>query len=241
MPGGWLVFAVLTAAYGAPFAASGQPTNCGQSGVEVVYKRPADLSLACEALANILTYFRRIGLEFEPRFSVKFAEPKLKPAEGIVSYGHADVRSSIVVVYSSTHRRPWGLPWSTELAASFLRHELAHIAVWQMLGAEAGRLPREWHEFIAYAIQFDLMDSKLRAAVLASFADVRAVADLSAVNEFTYGMDPDVFAVTAYLTYRERGGENFVRALMRGDVVPPPFSFPFPVIPDQKPGYPEAA
>ncbi len=234
MRGRWLVFALLTAPYGAPFAATSEPANCGQSGVEFVYKRPAELSLACEALANILTYFRRIGFEFEPRFSVKFAEPKLKPPEGIVSYGHADVRSSIVVVYSSTHRAPWGLPWSTELAASFLHHELAHIAVWQMLRAETLRLPREWHEFIAYAIQLDLMDSRLRAAVLANFADVQAVADLSAVNEFTYGMDPDVFAVTAYLTYRERGGENLVRALLRGDVVPPPFSFPFPVIPEEK-------
>ena len=234
MRGRWLAFALLTAAYGAPFAANGEPANCGQSGVEVVYKRPAELSLACEALANILMYFRRIGFEFEPRFSVKFAEPKLKPAEGIVSYGHADVRSSIVVVYSSTHRRPWGLPWSTELADSFLRHELAHIAVWQMLGAEAHRLPREWHEFIAYAIQLDLMDSKLRAEALANFADVQAAADLSAINEFTHGMNPDGFAVTAYLTYRERGGENFVRALLRGDLVPPPFSFPFPVFPQEK-------
>ena len=234
MRGGWLVFALLMAAYGAPSAASGEPASCGQMGVEVVYKRPADLALACEALADILTYFRRIGFQFEPQFSMKFAEPQLKPAEGVVSYGHADVRSSIVVVYSSTHRRPWGLPWSTELAASFVRHELAHIAVWQILGAEARRLPREWHEFIAYAIQLDLMDSKLRATVLANFAEVRAVADLSAVNEFTYGMDPDVFAVTAYRTYRERGAEDLVRALLRGDIVPPPFSFPFPVIPQEK-------
>lgn len=233
MRGGWLVIALLTA-YGAPSAATGEPSACGQRGVEVVYKRSADLALACEALADIVTYFRQIGFQFEPRFSVKFAEPQLQPAEGLVSYGHADVHSSSVVVYTSAHRRPWGLPWSTELAASFLRHEVAHIAAWQVLGAEGRRLPREWHEFIAYAIQLDLMNAKLRAAVLANSADVRAVADLSAINEFTYGMDPDVFAVTAYLTYRERGTQNFVRALLRGDVVPPPFSFPFPVIPQEK-------
>ena len=234
MRGRWLVFPLVVAAYGAASAASDAPPSCSHRGVEVVHERPADLALACEALADVLAYFRRIGFGFEPRFTVKFAEPRLKPPEGIVSYGHADVRSSIVVVYSSTHRRPWGLPWSTELAASFLRHELAHIAAWQILGREARELRREWHEFIAYAIQLDLMHWKLRAAVLANFPDVQAVADLSAVNEFTYGMDPDVFAVTAYLTYRERGAENLVRALLRGELVPPPFSFPFPVFPQEK-------
>ena len=108
------------------------------------------------------------------------------------------------------------------------------MAVHRILRGDQARLRREWHEFIAYAIQLDLMDSKLRAAVLDNFAEVRAVADLSAINEFTYGMDPDVFAVTAYLTYRERGAQNLVRALLRGELVPPPFSFPFPVLPQEK-------
>lgn len=100
------------------------------------------------------------------------------------------------------------------MTGSFLRHELAHIAVWQILGREAERLPHEWREFIAYAIQLDLLDPE--------------------VNEFTYGMNPDVFAVGAYLTYSERGAERFVRAVARRDY-PAPFVDPFPVLPEQSP------
>ena len=184
-------------------------------------------------MGDIVGYFLSIGLAFEPRFSVKFVEPARKPAEGVVAYGHVDVRSSLVVVYSSSHRQPWGMPWNRELMGSFLRHELAHMAVWQVLGRDSGRLPHEWHEFIAYAVQLHLMDPERRKA-LANFSDIMAFADLSAVNEFTHGMNPDAFAVAAYLTYREKGAEAFVRQLLRGEVVPPPFAPPFPIVPEQK-------
>lgn len=183
---------LLAALCGAAPAAGAEPANCGRKGVEVVYTRMADLASACDGLADVISLFRRMGFEFEPRLTVKFADARRKPAEGVVSYGHADVRSSLVVVYSSTHRQPWGQPWSPRLADSFLRHELAHIAVWRTPHSAAQRLAREWHEFIAYAVQFELMDSDLRDAALANFPHVRPFPDLAAVNEFTYAMDPDV-------------------------------------------------
>lgn len=110
---------------------------------------------------------------------------------------------------------------------------LVHIAVWQILGPEAERLPREWHEFIAYAVQLDLMDPEILKGVLARFSDVHAFDELSEVNEFTYGMNPEVFAVAAYLTFRKRGAQNFVRRLLRAEIVPPQMVFPFPVLPEQ--------
>ena len=229
----WLTFGLIAAGFQAPYAGADELRNCGDKRVDVAYSQPSDLVTACDALSDTLAYFRKIGFDFEPRFSVKFAERK--SAEGVVSYGYVDLRSSIIVVYSSSYRRPWGLSWRREVAGSFLRHELAHIAVWQVLGGKAERLPREWHEFIAYATQLDLMGKELLKGVLTNFSDVHAFGSLSEVNEFTYGMNPDVFAVAAYLTYRERGAENFVRGLLRGEIVPPPFSFPFPVLPEQNP------
>ena len=233
----YVVFAVLATAL-AP-ACTGETdivANCGHQGVSVTYRHEADLATACDALDDTLGYFRRIGFELEPRFSLNFAEPgKQRSIEGVVSYGYVDLRSSTIVVYSSSYRQPWGLPWSREMIGSFLRHELAHIAVWQMLGRKAERLRHEWHEFIAYAIQLDLLNPELRKEALANFSDVRPFSDLLEVNEFTYGMNPDVFAVAAYLAYRERGAERFVRALLRGEITPPPFVYPFPVLPDQSP------
>lgn len=232
----WILPALLGGSLGAACTAGHESPNCGYAGVAVAYTDRADLGMACAELAKTVAYFRKIGFEFEPRFSLTFAEPgKGKSVEGIVVHGYADTRSSKIEISPSSDREPWGLPWDSRMAASFLDHELAHIAVWQILGRDAERLPREWHEFIAYAVQLDLMGPDLRAAVLAKLADVRAFDELYAVNEFTYGMNPDGFAVAAYLTYRKQGAETFVRQLLRREFIPPPFSFPFPVLPEEIP------
>ena len=229
-----LAFAVLMAGLAPACAATEVPPDCGHQGVRVTYTQEADLAAACRGLRDVLAYFRGIGFEFEPRFALTFAHPEKEPIEGVVGYGYADLRSSVIVLNSSSSRQPWGLPWNRQVAGSFLRHELAHIAVWQILGRrEAERLRHEWHEFIAYAIQLHLMQPELLRKVLVNFQDVHAFTALSEVNEFIYGMNPDVFAVAAYLTYRERGAEDFVRRLLRGEITPPAPSFPFPVVPEQ--------
>jgi hypothetical protein len=97
--------------------------------------------------------------------------------------------------------------------------------VWRA-SKEPRRLPREWHEFVAYAIQLDLMDPNVLDRVLASRADVQPFDKLLAVNEFTYGMDPEAFAVAAYKTYRARGGAQLVQQLLTGKVVPTTVSHP---------------
>ena len=230
----WFWFALLAGSVAAACAEPDRPANCGHENVEVVYTQKADLAAACNVLAGTLGYFQRMGFEVEPRFSLTFVDPgQGKSVEGVISYGYVDLRSSIIVVYSSSYREPWGLLWSRKVASSFLQHELVHIAVWQILGPEAERLPREWHEFIAYAVQLDLMDPEILKDVLAHFSDVHAFDELSEVNEFTYGMNPEVFAVAAYLTYRKRGAQNFVRRLLRAEIVPPQMVFPFPVLPEE--------
>jgi len=107
----WVVFATLAAGLSPAHGATHESANCGHTGVEVASAHRADLAAACAALGDVLAYFRKIGFEFEPSLTVKFLEPRLTPAEGAVGYGHTDVRASLVVVYSSSHRQPWGLPW----------------------------------------------------------------------------------------------------------------------------------
>ena len=234
----WLRALSLTVAAAAATSAwpAVQPDlNCGHKGVSVEVMEPADLALACDALADVLAYFRSLGFDFQPRFSLTFADGKqTQSADGVVAYGYADLSSSVVLVRTSSDRRPWGLPWNRAMVGSFLRHELAHIGVWQILGPDARRLRHEWHEFLAYSIQLDLMDGPLVRTLLANFPDARAFGDLTEVNEFVYGMNPDQFAVIAYLTYREKGAQAFVRQLLRGEIRPPAPSFPFPVLPHEE-------
>lgn len=226
---------IVVAAVPPAWSADGNEADCGHKSVRVESADRADLALACDALADVLAYFHGMGFSFQPKFSVTFAEPgKGRSVEGVVAYGYTDLRSSVVVVHTRSDRAPWGLRWSPVMIGSFLRHELAHIAVWQILGPEATRLRHEWHEFVAYAIQLDRMDERLLRTLLANYPDARAFAELSEVNEFIYGMNPDVFAVMAYLTYREKGGKEFVRRLLRGEFVPPTPSFPFPVLPHEE-------
>ena len=228
--------AVVAGGLGVASASTAEGANCGYAGVEIAYVDGADLRAACDALADIAAYFRGIGFRVEPRFALIFKDRENgQSPDPRSTHGHFDPRTSRVVVYRSANIEPWGLHWNEKLAASFLRHELVHMAVWQISGADPERLPREWHEFIAYAVQLELMDRELLGELLTKAADVGPFANLSQVNEFTYAMNPDVFGVAAYRTYRERGAEKFVRQLLRAEVIPPRFSFPFPVLPEQSP------
>lgn len=192
--------------------ARAEQSNCGHAGVRVDGSTHSVHSgAACEAIRDTWGYFRRIGISSEPKLSVHFEARGLesdKPSHS--GYAYADRGSSRIVVFVSSGRRPWGLPWSDAWVRSFLRHELVHVAVWHFLGARARALPREWHEFVAYAIQLELMEPAMRSRVLANFAAVRPFDRFAEVNEFTYGMDPEAFAVAAYRTYRQGGEGKFI-------------------------------
>jgi len=190
-------------------------SSCGYKEV-AVYGDTAELLAACDALNEVTAYFRAIGFEAAPTVSVEFAD---QPADHTAPHGYFDPAAARVVVYRSAAVLPWGLSWNLALAASFLRHELVHVMVWRV-SREPKRLPREWHEFVAYAIQLDLMGTNVLDRALASRADVQPFDDLLAVNEFTYGMGPEAFAVAAYKTYRARGGAQLVQQLLAGRVVP---------------------
>ena len=211
-----------------------QRADCGHPTFDVVFDDRAELDMACRALTDITEYFRGMGFEVTPRVSLRFADrPSSRSAGLSSSHGYFDRWRSQIVVHRASDVSPWGLPWPPQLAGSFLRHELAHMAVWEVVDRDRSRLRREWHEFIAYAVQLDLMEPRLREGVLAAQARVRSFKNLAEVNEFTSRMDPDVFAVAAYKTYIAEGGTAFVAQLLRGEIVPPAFTYPFPVLPGQ--------
>ena len=208
--------------------------HCSAHKVAVLYKEPSELDAACRAIDEVVAYFRAIGFDISSEVSLQFAN---RAGEGYTGHGTAhgyfDPLRSQIVIYRASGAKPWGQPWSPKLVGSFLRHEIVHLAIWEVLKGDLKRLRREWHELIAYAIQLDLMDPELRQEVLAAHADVVAVKDLTEVNEFSYGMNPEGFAVLALRTYLDRGGAVFVRRLLNGEIIPPAFSYPFAVQPHE--------
>ena len=232
-----LLFGMGLAAGSGPSAWAEQQGDCGHRSITVLYNDSVELEMACEALSEVKFYFRSIGLEFTPRGSLRFSERSASRSAGWkFSHGYFNAPRSEIVFFRESNAEPWGKPWSAAMAASFLRHELAHMAVWEAIRGSPVQLRPEWHEFIAYAIQFDLMAPQLRDNILAAHAGVQPSEDLLAINEFTSRMAPEVFAVTAYKTYLAEGAKAFVSQLLRAEIVPPAFMYPFPTLPGQAPG-----
>ena len=211
-----------------------QRGKCEPREIAVLYADPSELEAACNAVSDVVRYFAGIGFKVRTKVSIHFANrasdgsKRHSPAHGLFD----PVRSQIVV-YRVSDSKPWGQPWSPQFVESFLRHEIIHTVIWDVMKTNPKPLRPEWHEFIAYAVQFDLMDAGLRNKVLGAHTGVGPISDLSEVNEFSYGMNPDGFAVVAYKTYLARGAGTFVRQLLNFEIKPPPFSYPFAVQPHE--------
>ena len=222
---------------GADTVAPKTDAHCAGGRVKAVDVAPPQATEICRAAADVTAYFAALGFRIKASTSltVRF-RPVAGGEHGRRTHGYFHPASRTIVVFRSPDAAPWGLAWHSSVETSFVRHELVHAAVSDILSADTARLRPEWHEFIAYAIQIDLMEASLRDRVLGRYRDAEAYADLMGVNEFTYGTEPERFAVSAYRTYLARGGRQFIKALLTFQIVPPATSYPFPVLPDQLPG-----
>ena len=220
---------------GGPIVGAEQHGNCSSSReVAVVYENPSELDAACRAVNEVAGYFRSIGFDAPSKALLRFADRAGDDYTGhATAHGYFDPQRSHIVIYRLSDTKPWRQPWSPKLLDSFTRHEIVHLVIWEVLQGDLKRLRREWHEFIAYAIQLDLMDAELRQEVLTAHADVVPAKDLTQINEFSYGMNPEGFAVLAYKTYLDRGAAVFVRQLLNAEIKPAPFSYPFAVLPHE--------
>ena len=216
----------------ATYAAQSNPkNNCDDKVVIIKNASPAETAAACRALTNITEFFGAIGFDLAPRVTIRFVERASDAAHYV--HGYFDDLHSQIVIGRQSDTKNWDIAWNDKLAYAFLCHEMAHFAIWEILSNARLRLRPEWHEFIAYAIQFELMDSDIRTKILTTYSTVQASKGFFEINEFISRMDPDRFAVIAYKTYRDNGGENFVARLLRADFSPPSFSYPFALLPGQ--------
>ncbi len=216
------IFALLAVA-SAPTAAF---ADCGRDGV-TIHGSPDEQDEACAALDEVISHFADGGLVVSLRVTIRFqpsvvierdgdaavaptgSEPRL--ASGFYHIARREIRMTRSASAWTHRRRPWNLPWDRPLALSILKHEIVHAIIYQMLGADHRKLPRAWHEALAYAVQIELMDPDLRARVLAQYPHRGAFSSTLHVNDIVYGIDPDSFAVAAYKTYVQGGKMAFLR------------------------------
>ena len=188
--------------------------ECGIASVSVD-GTPLEIAATCAALAEVTAFFAELGLVFEPAFSLSFLEEVFFEFEGapgapphrVYVLGYYDrSRKAIHLTKSDSalreERRPWGLPWGAELWYSVLQHELVHMAAVEILGCGQRRLCGAWMEFVAYAVQFELMPPAMRDDILARHADLPTFASTWEVNAFRHAFDPDAFGIMSQIAVR---------------------------------------
>ncbi len=207
---------------------------CGHAQVRLVNAQLRHVAQACAALRDVLTYFGELGLAFEPTVAIEFGVLSHEAEGWFRSHGSFDARALSIRLNDAAGFRAWGIPAQGALGDSFLRHELAHLAVDVILGEQISRVPRHWQEFVAYAVQFELMSSPLRETILAANRDIGAFDELAYVNEFIYVSAPEAFAIAAYKTYVARGRGKLLRQILTFEIqLPPPLYPPSPLLPGQ--------
>lgn len=205
-------------------------SHCGYEHVRIKGNPPVRGLDFCQPLSRVMAFFQSMGFEFEPRFSL-ITTSRLD-ADQAHSYGNYDAAIERITIFRIGKKTPWNLDLSKEIYNSIAVHEMVHMAVLRILGENYSRLPKEWHEFIAYSVQIDLLDRPLRDRVLDRNEDVLAFTNLLSVNPYIYGLaGSDLFSVQAYKTYCARGGPAFVQDLLRFKFSPPPFIDIFPLPP----------
>ena len=206
------------------------PGTCSRGDVVVQSANPQQIREACEAVYDVLTYFDGIGFKIDPHVSIAFRGDVDAKGGHKHAHGSYDPAARAIKLYAREQARPWGEPWQ-DVRDSFIRHEVAHAAVVQILGIRGPALPREWHEFIAYAVQLELMESAIRDRILERYSKVAPARALTEINPFTHGLaDPDTFAVLVFKSYRRFGGRDLIRRLLTAEFVPTPVDrmMPFP-------------
>lgn len=198
---------------------------CGHDDTEVT-GTTEEMDLACTSIALVDGYFDVAGLSYDLKVSIVFrdgVEISLSEGSGkLAVLGSFDGDRNLVELTRWLAREPqqlpWDLTWSREVLLSTATHEIAHAAIQAILGEDSHRLAHPWQEFIAYVVQFELMNEAMRAQILARYSQTEAFSSPAAVNSITYSLDPALFGLSSYLFAKERGGAKFVASLISGDV-----------------------
>lgn len=184
----------------------------------------------CQPLSKVVNFFSDLGLDLEPQFFLSVV--RQTKDTNAASYGTFNAASGEITIYRRKGQKIWGLSWSEDTATSVVVHEMVHMAILRLVGNKYPQLPHEWHEFIAYAVQLELLDESVRVQILERYADVKAFHNLIEINPYIYGLSgPEVFAVRAYKTVQVRGGSRFLKAVVLFEFKPPFFRDVFPMEP----------
>lgn len=187
----------------------------------------------CRALSEVMGYFQAIGFDPVPQADIAFRDVVVidlyRPNPYRPRLGETVRKQTVLGYYSfptkalevtsarrghQGHRQPWEIEWGAGIAYSILQHELVHAIVANLLGEDYPSLGKAWHEFVAYSVQFAIMEPELRRRILDNFPDARPFRAPENINPTIHAVAPDTFGVRAYLYYEANGGPGLIRGIL---------------------------
>jgi hypothetical protein len=187
---------------------------------------------ACRAARDVLAWFEDLGFAVEPSFRVVFADrvviDMFDAAGGDLTgtaevSGYFDARRDEVRVTSGRRdlrrsRRPWGIEWGRPIAYSILQHELVHAVTADLLGDDYSRSGHAFHEYVAYVIQFDLMEADLRARILAAHPEFEPFPGREAINGLVHAANPEAFGLRSHLFAKTPDGRLLLGQILGREI-----------------------
>lgn len=217
---GLLALVAITAQPAKPATAAS--ASCPALPVTIVAEESADVRMACLGAQRAISFLADRGFVVERPITVEVAAA-IAPIQGAAALGfyHAGTEVMKVLARSafslaSAEDTVLGLPTTDDLYASVFAHEIAHAIFHQ--NVDGGREPSlAAHEYFAYTVQIATLPTPLRERVLARYPG-SGFSHLGQVSEVFLGLDPQRFAVNAYLHFR--GAEDQDAVLRRLSTLP---------------------
>lgn len=200
--------------------AGADPRPCPDGLAEVTGTAPEDVATACRAASQALAQLHQCSIT--PDHTVRLRIVQELPAEcPDHALAYFDARADLVTIptYVDCVRLAGpggrlGEPMTPALYRSLLVHEITHAVVSQT--GTPGASSRVTHEYLAYAMQFTLMEPELRRRILERYP-VRGPVERSHLSELYLDLSPPRFAVKAYRHFTAAGnGCAFARKLLAG-------------------------
>jgi len=194
---------------------------CPQADVSVISSADEDVPDVCAAASTVFSFFRQLGLyKTVPLVvSIVASMPEEMGTAMLGCFTPSNNRISILSFEVAKSRGPWfGRPIDRALYRSLAAHEIAHALAW--CNTSNGPLGVRAREYVAYAVQFQTMDSDLRQAILADTPGTGFESEREISDTYFY-LAPSRFGADAYRHYaRPENGPRFLREILRGGALP---------------------
>lgn len=210
--------AVLSAMFVAPVF--GEPLPCSDP---MFFVDAPDKSMAqdlCTLAADIRGHLEGCGLKQDRELTIEMVDELRHPLSSCLAYFDCEfdlVRVLDPAAYDKLlgDDEPYaGLPPEITLRA-LLAHEITHALVTQT--ADDRKVPLVDHEYIAAAMELELMDEAWREVLLAK-APVDLPPKESLISIWVYGFAPRKFGVNAWQHFRlPENGCSLVQRIVDGD------------------------